>query len=618
MHTKMAPNPLKIKDVPFTKRYIYDLDPEVLDSLQLMYFDSVTHEQRSKAQYETYRKENHTLFEGQSYSRNVDAAPHIVKPRTRTKNSGLSDFEKYNRSRVALDKAPISEQDFNAHMDELSISGSEDEDSDDLYAISETPSMQKNVYDTTKSSSISFLYSQSPLVLFNSKYSKSGKCFGSYKIVLDSTELNSDPLKKLQDLNDGKHDLANEKSALFMIGGGHFAAAIISHKPISTKGNKGPPEELELQSVNLIEHKTFHRYTTRRKQGGSQSTSDNMRGKASSAGSSLRRYNEQALREDVRGLLKEWKPLLDQCDKIFIKANGVFARQSLISKDENITFNSEDPRIKIFPFTTKRPTTKELRRAWCELSYLKIVDIPKSNKAEVEKRENQLKMLEKSREASNKVGNKKVEEPEVRMTEELIGLLKKSRAPALIAYMKKNKVDVNFRLKPIIQFQHRTPTLLHYASNNGLHRMCQVLLINLKADPTILNGLGKTAYQMASDNQTKYSFELARFNLGDDYCDWERDAKVPQARSRDEINKLIKDEQNKEKSAVKKLHEEGLEDARKHLKQTHDQKFGRGQTIGITRKSEQSKLDSLSPQQKLRIMREQRARAAEARLKANK
>lgn len=41
-----------------------------------------------------------------------------------------------------------------------------------------------------------------------------------------------------------------------------------------------------------IVHKTFHSYTVRAKQGGSQSTQDRSKGGCKSAGASLRRYNE--------------------------------------------------------------------------------------------------------------------------------------------------------------------------------------------------------------------------------------------------------------------------------------------------------------------------------------
>lgn len=41
-----------------------------------------------------------------------------------------------------------------------------------------------------------------------------------------------------------------------------------------------------------IVHKTFHSYTVRAKQGGSQNTQDRSKGGCKSAGASLRRYNE--------------------------------------------------------------------------------------------------------------------------------------------------------------------------------------------------------------------------------------------------------------------------------------------------------------------------------------
>lgn len=47
--------------------------------------------------------------------------------------------------------------------------------------------------------------------------------------------------------------------------------------------------------TEAIKHKTFHSYTVRAKQGGSQSSKDNSGRHAKSAGASLRRYNEQSL-----------------------------------------------------------------------------------------------------------------------------------------------------------------------------------------------------------------------------------------------------------------------------------------------------------------------------------
>ncbi len=60
-----------------------------------------------------------------------------------------------------------------------------------------------------------------------------------------------------------------------MLGGGHFAGAVF-------------------EGANAVAHKTFHCYTVRAKQGGSQSSADNRSGTShpKSAGASLRRYNQ--------------------------------------------------------------------------------------------------------------------------------------------------------------------------------------------------------------------------------------------------------------------------------------------------------------------------------------
>lgn len=66
--------------------------------------------------------------------------------------------------------------------------------------------------------------------------------------------------------------------AVIMLGGGHFVGAIFKY-------------------LTPVVHKTFHSYTVRAGQGGSQSSRDNKSGGShpKSAGASLRRYNEQAL-----------------------------------------------------------------------------------------------------------------------------------------------------------------------------------------------------------------------------------------------------------------------------------------------------------------------------------
>ena len=107
--------------------------------------------------------------------------------------------------------------------------------------------------------------------------------------------LNSDAWDYLnvQSLNSYFKKLNNQKWGFMMLSGGDFAGAVI-----------------DVATGKAIVHKSIHRYTTRRKQGGGQSSHDQSKGKASSAGSNIRRYNEQALVQDIISFLstnKEFK-----------------------------------------------------------------------------------------------------------------------------------------------------------------------------------------------------------------------------------------------------------------------------------------------------------------------
>ncbi|KAM9887559.1 hypothetical protein OXX79_013543, partial [Metschnikowia pulcherrima] len=176
---------------------------------------------------------------------------------------------------------------------------------------------------------------------------QSSQGFGAYKAIFDDAALNSgDVVGALRNFNFPASKQG--KSVLLMIGGGHFAGAVIAHQRVNTKGNaKNHKESVQSQKVSVIGSKTFHRYTTRRKQGGSQSASDNARGKANSAGSSIRRYNEQALKKDVHDLLDSWKEYLSEAQHIFIRANGADNRKTLMGYEGSF-LKQGDPRVKSF------------------------------------------------------------------------------------------------------------------------------------------------------------------------------------------------------------------------------------------------------------------------------
>ncbi|ETK89597.1 hypothetical protein F441_06515 [Phytophthora nicotianae CJ01A1] len=116
-------------------------------------------------------------------------------------------------------------------------------------------------------------------------------------------------------------------------------------------------------------HKTFQRYTTRRKQGGAQSASD-ASGKAKSAGATLRRYNEAALKQDVAALLLEWKDVLKDVELIFISSGKT--EHATFFPEKNAVLQPGDKRLKRIPFATFRPTFEEVCRVRSDLSTVRF------------------------------------------------------------------------------------------------------------------------------------------------------------------------------------------------------------------------------------------------------
>lgn len=136
--------------------------------------------------------------------------------------------------------------------------------------------------------------------------------------------------------------------AIFMCSGGHFAGVCFDGQ-------------------RVVAHKTIHKYTTRRKQGGSQAAQDSTGKRAKSAGATIRRNNELALQQEIRALLAEWAPLLREATHIFIQAPGIHNTQIFFGH-EGSPLTRGDERLRRIPFSTRRPTFAEVRRLHALLS----------------------------------------------------------------------------------------------------------------------------------------------------------------------------------------------------------------------------------------------------------
>jgi hypothetical protein len=566
-----------------------------------------------------------------------------------------SDLHKYNLKQKIRGLPSVGEADFERLIGELaemeSISGSESSESE---SEEDAPKVEGgNGKDTTltallkKQAKISHpeedVFSRKsqkqgkgkpPMIWFSSPSLPENTSLGVYRAVFSIEEQDepthlADSVRKKQlaavpaprpgvaaSGNGGPHYF------LCMIGGGHFAAMIVALAPRVAKKHTGHSE----RQATVLAHKTFHRYTTRRKQGGSQSAHD-AKGAASSAGASLRRYNETALITEVRALLSEWKSMIDSSELIFVRATGNTNRQTLFGPYEGQVLRQQDPRNRGFPFTTRRATQAELMRAFVELTRVKVSQVDEAALAAAAAEREKAESKQASTPAKAPKPPKLSEEEETALlhTTQLQTLIRRSKAPALLSYIKSNELQPDFQFYPA-SANHHSPTPLHLASSLSSPALITALLVKGKANPTLHNEDGKTAYDIAGDRATRDSFRLARHTLGESAWDWDS-ASVPPALSPSEASKREEAAKAEQAAADKKEAERRKAETERLRKEDDDltnakreKKMGRGRVVGVVpeksgaeRREEEAR--GMTPEMRQRLERERRARAAEERMR---
>ena len=245
-----------------------------------------------------------------------------------------SDWHRYNLKRRLTGSKTVTQDEFEKLIEDLDESISGDSSSD-------SSGSEDEIHDTKgdhlsqllrKQAAINNLNGEdeehkpkrrkksagaTPMIWFKSPLLSSNTSLGIYRTLFTAEELAEvsrieilrrkqlAPVSaKVSGPNGALASATSSSPSIFMcmVGGGHFAGMIVSLAPKVSKHSSGTDQ----REANVLAHKTFHRYTTRRKQGGGQSANDNAKGAAHSAGSSLRRYNEVALEQDIRTLLGEW------------------------------------------------------------------------------------------------------------------------------------------------------------------------------------------------------------------------------------------------------------------------------------------------------------------------
>ncbi|XP_067385544.1 tRNA endonuclease ANKZF1 [Emydura macquarii macquarii] len=259
------------------------------------------------------------------------------------------DWHRFNLKQRLLGRRALAAEEFEEKTcagDVSSISGSDSDDSDS--GSESDPLPPRGHADAASGQQSHPLGTRSAKVLFRNSQ---GQLLSAYRCVLatkkGSSEEQAELVASLQSLG------AGTCWVILMTGGGHFAGAVF----------RGP---------EVLEHKTFHRYTVRARRGTGQGLRD-AQGQASrlrSAGASLRRYNEAALLKDIQDLLAGWAQHLQGAQRIFLRAPR--ANRALLGGGRNPPLCKDDPRVCNIPFSTRRATFREVLRVHAALATLQV------------------------------------------------------------------------------------------------------------------------------------------------------------------------------------------------------------------------------------------------------
>ncbi|KAJ8292574.1 Protein VMS1 [Rhodotorula toruloides] len=605
-----------------------------------------------------------------------------------------TDWYRYNvKLKLQGKPTPVSEQAFNQLVEDLSdsLSGSDSSLSDsDSSLSSSSPSSSRPTTSTSADPSLSRLLAKttlsspspsalddsdldsallsgpkSPLQWFDAPTTPEGSETqygihraalpeaGARKRLLPSKEEGEAVLSELRALQLPQIPEAEgeeRKWTMLMFGGGHFAGWVISLRPklvSGSKGGKGKERE-----VVVLESKTFHRYTTRRKQGGGQGANDAANGKAKSAGAQIRRHNEAMLNDEVGALLTSWSSHISSSSLIFLRASKSSYKTFFFPSSPLIR---TDPRIRGFGFPTKRPTLSELGRCWAELTRVRVGHLSRGE-LEALDREYLKSIAPPPAPASAKKEERKEEkaeeQPKLSKEEELVRdrwtrlteMVRKGRLDSTRTFLDKYGADLSLSgevwgvLPEWMPEARQTPTLLHLAAAAG-----QPQLVRLFLDPPYNaspypyppspspTSPSKVPYDLSPSRPTRNEFRFA-FHREPEKWDWsgrgrvpgglderverERERREEEKRERVRAREREREEQERKREEEERRAEEGIREKARELAASAaggsgPKRLGGGPPMPVKERERAG----LSEEQKMRVMREERARAAEARLK---
>ncbi|KAI8356573.1 hypothetical protein EDC96DRAFT_515462 [Choanephora cucurbitarum] len=529
-----------------------------------------------------------------------------------------TDWHRYNMKRkVVLKSSPVSFDQFELLLADLteSISGSESEEDDDIDTLVSQQKLaqerQEQLANDAKQVVLPIMKKYSALTWF--KTSKEDTIhYGIYRHLLE----------------EGKTLRALQKKpkywTLLMLGGGHFAGCVVDMTS----------SQLHLRQVKMVAHRTIHRYTTRRKQGGSQSTNDQAKGSAAkSAGAQIRRYNEQMLQQEVRQVVSEWSQYIQQSEMVCVHAPS--GNRKLLFHYEGAVL--DQVKVKSIPFATRRPTLDELKRVLLEMVTVKVVEINPEAIEEYRQRwiEKELK-AEHQLAKSTTVNQKSSQETQSTLDSawtRLISLVRQNKTNVTLGYLEKHVLDISGPLPSQLaeeegQDLYHFPTLLHLVAGQGGGQegaqLISALLTQYDADPTFVSGAGKTAYEVCKDKEARNAFRRCMHDLPEKWA-WLEKARVPSPLSEQqekeqmakEKKKQAREQEKKAWIAQQKAKQEEAEEQQQQKQREEEKvtkKMGQGRLLSAP-STDVANTIHMTPEARMRLEREKRARAAEERLK---
>ncbi|KVH90302.1 Ankyrin repeat-containing protein [Cynara cardunculus var. scolymus] len=477
-------------------RSIFELPSDFLDSCRLL-----EHPSTSSTAFipELETKETTLQDEESTKDKNVSTSERLTCNTCKASFESLqdqrshfkSDFHRFNVKLTVAGKDTVKEDDFDEwtsdslvkDYDISSISGSEDEDDRESSLHND---MNKGLLGSTKRKLFVHLANgeitsfwkclfldDAVKILF--EHDKSGTMADGVMPFVTEREVTERLRNVIHEPRDNTHF-----RVMLLASGGHFAGCVFD-------GN------------SVVAHKTFHRYVIRAKAGKKQSSKDASGKIAHSAGASIRRHNELALKKEIRELLAAWKPYFDASSCIFVHAPS--DNRQLLFDGETPCFSCQRSTIRRIPLTVRRPTFKEARRLYNILTQISVE--PDEEIVHVSK--------EDSRTTDRHEGLPGSSKKNLGDNLDTMEVAEASLKDLSVSNGKESQVTLML-------------TPLHEAAKAGDVEKVHELL-EQGSDPCVIDERGRTPYMLATEKEVRNTFRrFMALNL--DKWDWQA-AKVP-------------------------------------------------------------------------------------------